>query len=78
LYVQPVHQPQPQIAKVADDQIQPEAHFVGADSMSSNVAIGAVASVREIGFSEQELSGIAANVFRYCFRKTGAETTSLA
>jgi aminodeoxyfutalosine deaminase len=34
-------------------------------------------AAREFGFFEVELRGIAANAFRYSFRKGGAETTSL-
>jgi adenosine deaminase/aminodeoxyfutalosine deaminase len=33
-------------------------------------------AARELGFSEQELRGIAASAFRYSFRKAGPETTS--
>jgi adenosine deaminase len=35
-------------------------------------------AARAFGFSEQQLRGIAANAFRYSFRKAGLETTSLA
>jgi adenosine deaminase/aminodeoxyfutalosine deaminase len=34
-------------------------------------------AAREFSFSEEELRSFAANAFRYSFRKTGAETTSL-